>query len=171
MSSELRVDKIMPVDGIGSDTSHGEGDGNTSVQHGGGIIQVVQSLREGQLETSFSSETTVMSATITPKFNTSKILIQHSNTSCGTRDSGTYYELYIKRGSTRIHQIGTYIGLNTGTDVCFPTTCFMDSPATTSAVTYTIFALRNGGSANCYFNLDNGNGLMNATLLLMEVSA
>ena len=175
MSSELRVDKIMPVDGIGNDTSHSVGNGNTSVQYGGGIIQVVQSLREGQLEESFSSETTVMSATITPKFSTSKILIQHSNTSCGTRDSSTYYEMYIKRGSTRIHQIGTYIGLSVSTDVCFPTTCFMDSPATTSAVTYTIFALRNGGSANCYFNLDNsangGSTAMNAVLLLMEVSA
>ena len=172
MSSELRVDKIMPIDGIGSDTSHGQGAGNTSVQYGGGIIQVVQSLREGQLETSFSSETTVMSATITPKFNTSKILIQHSNTSCGTRDGSTHYELFIKRGSTRIHTIGTYIGLNTGTDVCFPTTSFMDSPATDSAVTYTIFALRNAGSANCYFNLDNSqNFTHNAVLLLMEVSA
>ena len=172
MSSELRVDKIMPVDGIGNDTSHGQGNGNTSVQYGGGIIQVVQSLREGQFEESFSSETTVMSATITPKFNTSKILIQHSNTSCGTRDGSTHYELFIKRGSTRIHTIGTYIGLSVSTDVCFPTTCFMDSPATTSAVTYTIFAHRRGGSANCYFNLDNGqNFTHNAVLLLMEVSA
>ena len=57
MSSELRVDKIMPIDGIGNDTSHGHGAGNTSVQYGGGIIQVVQSLREGQLEQSFSSAT------------------------------------------------------------------------------------------------------------------
>ena len=172
MSSELRVDKIMPVDGIGNDTSHVHGNGNTSVQYGGGIIQVVQSLREGQLETSFSSATTVMSATITPKFSTSKILIQHSNTSCGTRDSSTYYEMYIKRGSTRIHQIGTYIGLSLGTDVCFPTMCNMDSPGTTSAVTYNMIALRKGGSANCYFNLDNGGSLShNAVLMLMEVSA
>ena len=172
MSSELRVDKIMPVDGIGNDTSHVHGNGNTSVQYGGGIIQVVQSLREGQLETSFSSATTVMSATITPKFSTSKILIQHSNTSCGTRDSSTYYEMYIKRGSTRIHQIGTYIGLSLGTYVCFPTMCYMDSPGTTSAVTYNMIALRKGGSANCYFNLDNGGSLShNAVLMLMEVSA
>ena len=75
MSSELKVDKIMPIDGIGTDTSHVHGAGNTSVQYGGGIIQVVQSLREGQFEQSFSSPTTVMSATITPKFNTSKILV------------------------------------------------------------------------------------------------
>ena len=37
MSSELRVDKIMPIDGIGNDTSHVHGAGNTSVQYGGGI--------------------------------------------------------------------------------------------------------------------------------------
>ena len=149
MSSELRVDKIMPIDGIGNDTSHSEGAGNTSVQYGGGIIQVVQSLREGQLEQSFSSATTVMSATITPKFNTNKILIQHTNTACGTRDASTHYELYINRNSTRIHTIGTYIGLSVSTDVCFPTMCYMDSPGTTSAVTYTMIAHRKQGSANC----------------------
>ena len=159
--SELRTNRIVPRDGLTSGTFNG-----------GGIIQVVQSLREGQLEESFSSETTVMSATITPKFSTSKILIQHSNTSCGTRDSSTYYEMYIKRGSTRIHQIGTYIGLSVSTDVCFPTMCYMDSPGTTSAVTYNMIALRKGGSANCYFNLDNGGSLShNAVLMLMEVSA
>ena len=84
MSSELRVDKIMPLDGIGNDTSHGHGAGNTSVQYGGGIIQVVQSLREGQLEQSFISYHCDES-TITPKFSTSKILIQNSTTSCGSR--------------------------------------------------------------------------------------
>lgn len=172
MASELRVDKIMPIDGIGNDTSHVHGAGNTSVQYGGGIIQVVQSLREGQFEQSFSSPTTVMSATITPKFSTSKILIQNSTTSCGSRDSSTFYELYINRNSTRIHTIGTYIGLSVSVDVCFPTMCYMDSPATTSAVTYNMIAHRISGSANCYFNLDNGGSIShNAVLLLMEVSA
>ena len=177
MASELRVDKIMPIDGIGNDTSHSHGAGNTSVQYGGGIIQVVQSLREGQLEQSFSSPTNVMSATITPKFNTSKILIQHTNTGCGTRDSSTHYQLFINRNSTRIHTVGTYIGIAGSVDAVYPSTIFMDSPATTSAVTYNLVAERRGGSANCYFNLDNssttgGNqNIHNAVLLLMEVSA
>ena len=168
MASELRVDKVMPVDGIGNDTSHGHGAGNTSVQYGGGIIQVVQSLREGQFEQSFSSATNVMSATITPKFNTSKILIQHTNTGCGTRDANTHYELYINRNSTRIHTVGTYIGIAGSVDAVFPSTIFMDSPATTSAVTYNLVALRKGGSVNCYFNLDNGGtpaNIHNAVLL------
>ena len=37
MASELRVDKIMPVDGIGTDTS--------TAKYGGGIIQVVQNVQ------------------------------------------------------------------------------------------------------------------------------
>ena len=149
---------------------HGHGAGNTSVQYGGGIIQVVQSLREGQLEQSFLSATTVMSATITlnlvqVNFNTKLYNL------CGSGD-GTYYELYINRNSTRIHTVGTYIEMNLATDVCFPSAIFMDSPATTSPVTYNLMALRNHGSANCYFNLDNGGSLPhNAVLLLMEVSA
>ena len=99
MSSELRVDKIMPIDGIGNDTSHGHGAGNTSVQYGGGIIQVVQSLREGQFEQSFSSATNVMSATITPKFNTSKILVRYVLHICNP-DAGS--EAQVVRGSTAI---------------------------------------------------------------------
>ena len=161
MSSQLRVDKILPVDGA-------------PTGGGGGIIQVVSTTKTDTFDTTSTSfvDITGLSVSITPKFSTSKILIQNSTTSCGTRDSSTFYELYINRNSTRIHTIGTYIGLSLGTDVCFPTMCYMDSPGTTSAVTYNMIALRKGGSANCYFNLDNGGSLShNAVLMLMEVSA
>ena len=163
MSSQLRVDKILPVDGAPSGG-------------GGGIIQVINTIKTDTFSTSANLNTketiTGLTATITPKFNTSKILIQHTNTACGTRDASTHYELYINRNSTRIHTIGTYIGLSVSTDVCFPTMCYMDSPGTTSAVTYNMIALRKQGSANCYFNLDNGGSIShNAVLMLMEVSA
>ena len=64
MSSELRVDKIVPTDGV-------------PTGGGGGIVQVKQTV----LDTVFSSNSTSyadvtgMSVSITPKFNTSKILV------------------------------------------------------------------------------------------------
>ena len=64
MSSELRVDKIVPTDGV-------------PTGGGGGIVQVKQTV----LDTVFSSnntnyvDVTGMSVSITPKFNTSKILV------------------------------------------------------------------------------------------------
>ena len=69
MSSELRVDKINPVDGVSTDS------GNN--RYGGGIIQVVQSYGNGA-ETQTSSTSYVATgtaATITPKFSTSKIMV------------------------------------------------------------------------------------------------
>ena len=76
MSSELRVDKIKPVDGIGTDTS--------TVKYGGGIIQIKQLqltnndvggffLQSGS--TSYTQTNTAFSLSITPKFNTSKIYV------------------------------------------------------------------------------------------------
>ena len=64
MASELRVDKIIPYDGVPSGG-------------GGGIIQTVQTVKTNGFTTTSQSYTDItgLSATITPKFNTSKILI------------------------------------------------------------------------------------------------
>ena len=75
MTSQLRVDKILPVDGA-------------PTSGGGGIIQVVHASKTdatniGSIGSpgSWSLEGT-LDATITPKFSTSKILIT-MNISCG----------------------------------------------------------------------------------------
>ena len=62
MSSELRVDRILPVDGA-------------PTGGGGSIIQVVQGTFGGQFSTTSTSLVDQgLTATITPKFSTSKIL-------------------------------------------------------------------------------------------------
>ena len=67
MSSELRVDKIVPTSGV-------------PTGGGGGIIQVVQSYWSANFTTASTSyvDLTSASISITPKFTTSKILIQGS---------------------------------------------------------------------------------------------
>jgi hypothetical protein len=66
MASQLRVDKILPVDGAPSGG-------------GGGIIQIVSATSSSMAtSTSTTFTTTGLEATITPKFATSKILIQVS---------------------------------------------------------------------------------------------
>ena len=70
MASELRVDKIIPVDGIGIDTS--------SVKYGGGIVQIVKGGSNTRLTVPTNTGqyyNSYVNATITPKFSTSKILI------------------------------------------------------------------------------------------------
>mgnify|MGYP003326794773 CR=1 FL=1 len=66
MTSELRVDKIVPVDGVPSGG-------------GGGVIQIVEVGHTNEhtiTQTNASSPQQIFSATITPKFSTSKIRIE-----------------------------------------------------------------------------------------------
>ena len=91
MASKLRVDSILPVDGA-------------PTSGGGGIIQVVQSVKTDAENFSGSSTPaliTGLSASITPKFNTSKVFVQVIlNASVGGAYAGMYAVL--RRGSTDI---------------------------------------------------------------------
>ena len=186
MSSELRVDKIVPTDGV-------------PTGGGGGIIQVVQVVKtdsESLTSTNTEQLITGMEATITPKFNTSKILVQvvlHAYS--GPSFAGHYAVL--KRGSTSIcigdtgnagqsrvtlslqspnHYSDNNSSLYGPGQSCIN---FLDSPATTSAVTYGLYhrdASGSGGTNNLYINRGAGNdqayyNRTASTITLMEVSA
>ena len=139
MASELRVDKIIPTDGV-------------PTGGGGGIIQVKQTLKTDSFHTTSQSYTDItgMTISITPKFNTSKILLQ-----CNIQFGGAlnlYAPVRLLRGSTHIGQSTVYSGGQTNatfslnlTDVSGTASQYkifstvyqiLDSPATTSAVTY-----------------------------------
>ena len=76
MSSQLRVDKILPVDGA-------------PTGGGGGIIQVVSANKTDYQSTQSGSyvDITSLSCTITPKFVTSKIFVNYSLMFSGTNNS------------------------------------------------------------------------------------
>ena len=76
MSSELRVDKILPVDGA-------------PTNGGGGIIQVVSAYVGCRFTTSSETFTDItgLSVTITPRFSSSKILVQCCMGAAGVRQS------------------------------------------------------------------------------------
>ena len=76
MSSELRVDKILPVDGA-------------PTNGGGGIIQVVSAYVGSRFTTSSVTMADIpgLSVTITPRFSSSKILVQCCMGAAGTRQS------------------------------------------------------------------------------------
>ena len=66
MSSELRVDKIIPTGGV-------------PTGGGGGIIQLKHALKTDAFSTSSTSfvDITGLSVTLTPKFSTSKFLVTY----------------------------------------------------------------------------------------------
>lgn len=171
MASKLRVDSILPVDGA-------------PTNGGGGIIQVIQTIKKDQFETSTTvgsgyADITGLSATITPKFNTSKIMVE-AHIYNSNNNAVNFFR--VLRGSTFIEQpSGTSSsGANYNAhgfsyfDHQFQDTCvikILDSPATTSATTYKIqtACTSNVVTINQFFNTSNYFGI--TTLQLYEVSA
>jgi len=141
----------------------------------GTILQVVNGTYGTQVEASFSSLTDLgLSATITPTSSSSKILILTSGCACGVRNTATYWDLYLYRGSTYINTLINYIGANTSASGIIPISVngnWLDSPATTSATTYSLKGLRTDGSGTCVFNLRTGNSVGSfASMTLMEIA-
>jgi len=166
MASELRVDKIIPTTGV-------------PTGGGGGIIQVLQGSTNNRVETSSQSfVATNLSATITPKFSTSKIFVMISG-DCNTNadDNEMFMTIYRKIGG------GSFSNIDNGTGYGFAcarsnadrlhsavSINYLDSPSTTSSVEYKVYIRKtNQGSGNVEFPVNNGAQAVFITL--MEVSA
>ena len=165
MASKLRVDSILPVDGA-------------PTNGGGGIIQVIQTIKKDQFETSTTvgsgyADITGLSATITPKFNTSKIMVE-AHIYNSNNNAVNFFRLL--RGSTFIEQpSGTSSsGANYNAhgfsyfDHQFQDTCvfkILDSPATTSATTYKVQTAMTSGvvTINQFYNTSNYFGISSIT--------
>ena len=145
----------------------------TTQASAGQVLQVVTGSTTTQVEASFASATDLgLSATITPKFSTSKILVIVSANGCCGRATSIEWTLQVLRGSTIINYIANYIGANASTVPTGFSTCYVDSPATTSATTYKLQGLRTSGSASCVFNLANSTSTSTTSIItLMEIAA
>jgi len=137
----------------------------------GSVIQVVTSSAQTST-TSTSSGTFVslgLSGSITPKFSTSKILVI-ANTSIDTGANGnqgiwTVYRngsVNIVDGSSSGNGFGGVYGTSSRLQIAVSGT-FLDSPATTSSTTYTIYGRSAGGSITF-------NPSCNAFVTLMEIA-
>ena len=172
MASELRVDKIVPTTGV-------------PTGGGGGIIQIVQTIKTN-VYTNDTHDTwldiTGLSVGITPKFTTSKILIcinfgasngtaglhifrlLRNSTVIGAATGGTENGFAIMDteaiGGTRSRYVG-HINAQ-----------ILDSPATTSAITYKVQHWKNANA-----NMHVGRRALNSyaqtasTITVYEVSA
>ena len=174
--SELRTNRIVPRDGLVSGT-----------YSGGGIIQVKQAVVTSVESTTSSTFSVIpgLSVSITPTRSDSKIMIM-VDTKIGTNGGGAYIKLL--RDSTDIY-VGdtasgktpclqqTYGGSDTGEGqygMAKSGGTFLDSPATTSAVTYSVHWKREN-SATMYINRsasDSGAyvGRGASSITVMEIS-
>ena len=164
MSSELRVDKIVPTGGV-------------PTGGGGGIVQVKQiqhSISIDYSTNSFSAGTSSggnFAITITPKFATSKILLSFTSmydlnaanqrvfiTMFRSIGGGTASNIVGGRGLVEIWNPDSRTQATANAQ-------YLDSPNTTQQITYTMYAQVSSG--NFYLGLYNNQKWMQA----MEVSA
>jgi len=159
--SQLKVDSIVPSGGVpvGAD--------------GGGVIQVVRSVLGSTVTTTSTTYTTTgLSASITPRSSSNKILISVSGIVKNNYASGTlcsvYFTLY--RGSTALGPDRLRYKTNTLDEHAPLSLTLLDSPATTLSRTYYLYfstsitATRTGSAGNASL-------LDTAEMCLMEISA
>ena len=155
MASELRVDKIVPIDGVPADG-------------GGGIIQIVQNTHNTESSTSSSSYVASgLTLNITPKFSTSKVLVCF-NLPLQSGGHNLRAAVGLHRGGSQIYLAQREALFNNSSSNNSETVSgmFLDSPATTSAVTYDVRVRVSSGSGTFYWAVSS----CVCTLTAMEVS-
>ena len=165
MSSELRVDRILPVDGA-------------PTGGGGSIIQIKQAFLNTAVTSTATSEeeiSTGLRAVITPKFVTSKILMRAAFY-FGT--SSTEFTVRFKRNTTLIGTASTMddqadgsFCIGGGSRYCTGSFEFLDSPNSTSALTYSAFWRKHSGTMYLNRTWDSGWFHGASSLTVYEVSA
>ena len=138
---------------------------------GGKVLQVVNAKTDTNVtSTTASYVDTTLTATITPTSATSKILVLVNHVG-NQKTNDTYLLLRLKRDATVILQLETQAG-NTGTTTVNEfggTGCnLLDSPATTSALTYKTEFANAIGVGN--IRVQNGTNVF-STITLMEIGA
>ena len=160
MASELRVDKIVPTDGV-------------PTVGGGGVIQVVFGSTTTMVSvTSGANTDTGITATITPKFSTSKILIQY-HTVGQVSGSRARFDIHKSTTNARLsahpggnntdHGISAFEGSNINHVVFFN---IMDIAGTTNNIRYKV-QFNNTNGSTTYIQA----GYSVGTLTVMELSA
>lgn len=138
----------------------------------GSVLQVVSSSYATQTSTTSNSfSDTGLTATITPRFATSKILVlvdQNGLYKDGAAAQGGELTLY-KNGSSFVKMAGRYAG-DSGSSFALSigasSICYLDSPATTSAITYNTKFASNSVGAAVYVQVYSST----STITLMEIA-
>ena len=149
----------------------------------GCIIQVVQGKLTSQTESSAGTNTRVdvgLSASMSPHFKDSKILVELDSFPCRPRGSGTMFVIMLQRkigynGTWRTHIVtGEYTYYVSSQDEFNDGFNYLDSPGTTDEVFYRIITQKTSGGGDIAYNHNagGGRGAYNyATLTLMEIKS
>jgi len=139
---------------------------------GGKVLQVIQDTDVTEASsTSATLADTGLTATITPSSASNKILVLVSQTGCakyGGSSNNSRLKVVLLKDSTQIALIEDRMGYNNSTQYNWVGTAsinYLDSPNTTSAVTYKTQFSRQSGDGTVRINDDNSV----STITLMEI--
>jgi hypothetical protein len=141
----------------------------------GKVLQVVNATTDTVVNSSSSTYAdTTLTATITPKFATSKILVIVNQQGVSKTVGNTSAKFQILRNSTQIFYNGDGFASTSGTTnirgITWAATV-LDSPATTSATTYKTQFASTANIANVSVQDYLTTGLTTSTITLMEIAA
>ena len=147
----------------------------TTQASGSKVLQVVNATYATQTSSTTSTYVdTGLTATITPLFSTSKILVTVFVNGIVKTTNATYFKFRLVRGSTDILQYESVAG-STGSsaDNAIGTSGveYADSPATTSATTYKVQFASSGNLATAYVQYAVSSLPSTSTITLMEIAA
>ena len=145
---------------------------NATTQNSGGkVLQVISSTLNSSTQTTSTSFTaTGLTASITPLFSTSKILILINSVILNQSSSYPGYATIYRNSSNLGTTTGfTFVSVGSSADVPVSMT-YLDSPATTSSTTYTVYI--RSANASGYVQLgDSGGGTYQTSVItLMEIA-
>jgi hypothetical protein len=147
----------------------------TGTPQSGSVLQIINATYSTTVSSSSSTYVdTGLSASITPKFSTSKILVMVEHNGCRKDSSNTNLQTILLRGSTQICGIdgaGGFTNTTATNDFGGVSISYLDSPATTSSTAYKTQFKSQNNTATVYVNNVNGGGSTQSTMTLMEIAA
>jgi hypothetical protein len=160
------------INGTGSISGLSNVGGIASAQSGS-VIQTVNASTSTQTSTASGSYVdTTLTATITPQFSTSKILVLVDHAGVGKESGGASQRIHIRlvRNGSQLYvidELAAYTATDSTNVIGSISTNYLDSPATTSAVTYKTQFYNHSGGGLVYVQWNNGT----STITLMEIAA
>ena len=145
----------------------------TGSPQSGGVIQVVSAAKTDAFSTTSTSfvDVTDLSVSITPKFATSKILVQLTCCSMGGRTNVVTMFTQIVRNSTTIYNPGNGWGAPANDQPTGLVATYLDSPATTSATTYKLQIRGDGAIVGINRTASTSGAIGNSSITVMEIAA
>ena len=168
LSSGDNANKIIVPSGQTIDASAG-----TLVPSAGAVIQVVQGGATAYTVKTSSAMTDALTCSITPTSTSSKILVNMNLNGITIGNNSHWMKLELHRDSTLIRHISGICGysvshIHYNTDLSAD---YLDSPSTTSSITYKLKFGCSSNSVSCAFNNYGGsNNTTSSAMTLMEIA-